>query len=182
MRGHAFLTSSSATEAAQESDRLQGSYFTHALVSGLRGAADASGDGKVTLNEAYQYAFDETLARTATTQGGAQHPTYDIQMAGSGDVVMTDLRETRAAIVIGPELDGRFFVRDASGRLVAELGKPKGRTAELGVEPGAYGWSASRGARSFAPASRWPKASAARWGAPSCRPCSANRRACAEVP
>jgi uncharacterized caspase-like protein/opacity protein-like surface antigen len=138
VRGQAFLTSSSAAEAAQESDHLQGSFFTNALVSGLRGAADASGDGKVTLNEAYEFAFDETLARTAATQGGSQHPTYDIRMAGSGDVVLTDLRETRAAIVIGPELDGRFFVRDASGRLVAELGKPKGRTTELGVEPGAY--------------------------------------------
>ena len=29
MRGHAFLTSSSETEAAQESDRIRASYFTH---------------------------------------------------------------------------------------------------------------------------------------------------------
>src|SRR6185295_2105265 len=48
MRGHAFLTSSSETEAAQESDRIHASYFTHYLVSGFRGAADTSGDGKVT--------------------------------------------------------------------------------------------------------------------------------------
>ena len=53
MRGHAFLTSSSETEAAQESDRIRASYFTHFLISGFRGAADLSGDGKVTLNEAY---------------------------------------------------------------------------------------------------------------------------------
>jgi hypothetical protein len=138
VRGQAFLTSSAESEAAQESDQLQGSFFTHALLSGLRGGADVSGDGKVTLNEAYEFAFDETLARTQTTQGGGQHPTYDIKMAGSGDVVLTDLRETRAAIVLGPELDGRFFVRDASGHLVAELRKPGGRTVELGVEPGAY--------------------------------------------
>ncbi len=45
MRGHAFLTSSSETEAAQESDRIHASYFTHYLVSGFRGAADTSGDG-----------------------------------------------------------------------------------------------------------------------------------------
>ncbi len=138
VHGQAFLTSSSETEAAQESDQLQGSFFTHALVSGLRGAADVSGDGKVTLNEAYEFAFDETLARTQATAGGSQHPTYDIKMAGSGDVVLTDLRGTRAAIVLGPDLDGRFFVRDGAGRLIAELGKVPGRSVELGVDPGDY--------------------------------------------
>jgi uncharacterized caspase-like protein len=74
MRGHAFLTSSAETEAAQESDRIGASYFTHYLISGLRGAADVNGEGKVTLNEAYQFAFNETLGRTVDTKGGAQHP------------------------------------------------------------------------------------------------------------
>jgi len=86
MRGHAFLTSSAATEVAQESDRIHASYFTHYLVSGLRGAADLSGDGRITLNEAYQFAFNETLGRTVDTKGGVQHPSYDINMSGTGDV------------------------------------------------------------------------------------------------
>ena len=34
------LTSSSADEDAQESDAIAGSYFSHHLVSGLRGSAD----------------------------------------------------------------------------------------------------------------------------------------------
>jgi uncharacterized caspase-like protein len=110
MRGHAFLTSSSADEAAQESEGIGGSFFTHYLVSGLRGAADVSGEGKVTLNEAYQFAFHETLGRTAETRGGAQHPAYDIQLSGTGDVVMTDLRQASASLVLGLDLDGRFFV------------------------------------------------------------------------
>ena len=84
MQGYAFLTSSSENEAAQESERLRGSFFTHALLTGLRGAADVSGDGKVTLNEAYQFAFNETLVQTTPTQAGAQHPAYDIKMAGTG--------------------------------------------------------------------------------------------------
>jgi uncharacterized caspase-like protein len=61
MRGYAFLTSSSPDEVAQESDHIGASFFTHYLVSGLRGAADVTGEGKVTLNEAYQFAFNETL-------------------------------------------------------------------------------------------------------------------------
>jgi len=138
MRGHAFLTSSSDSEAAQESDRIRASYFTHYLLSGFRGAADMSGDGKVTLNEAYQFALNETLGRTVDTKGGAQHPSYDISMSGTGDVVMTDVRQTNATLVLGEELEGRFFVRTAAQGLVVELYKPRGRTVELAIEPGSY--------------------------------------------
>jgi hypothetical protein len=138
MRGHAFLTSSAETEFAQESDRIHGSYFTHYLISGFRGAADLSGDGRITLNEAYQFAFSETLGRTVDTRGGAQHPSYDINLSGSGDVIMTDVRQTTATIVLGEDLDGRFFIRNAAQELVVELYKPLGRKVELGVEPGTY--------------------------------------------
>ena len=137
-RGYAFLTSSSAEETAQESDRIQASFFTHYLVSGMRGAADVSGDGKVTLSEAYQFALDETLAQTIETQGGAQHPAYQFNLSGIGDVVMTDLRQTSAGLVLTEELEGRLFVRSDDRRLVAELFKPKGKTVELGLEPGDY--------------------------------------------
>jgi hypothetical protein len=138
MRGHAFLTSSAATEVAQESDRIRASYFTHYLVSGLRGAADMSGDGRVSLNEAYQFAFSETLGRTVDSRGGAQHPSYDINMSGTGDVVMTDVRQMSATLVLAEDIDGRFFIRSASQELIAEVYKPLGRTVALGVEPGIY--------------------------------------------
>jgi len=138
MHGHAFLTSSAETESAQESDRIRGSYFTHYLVSAFRGAADTSGDGRVTLNEAYQFAFAETLGRTVDTKGGAQHPSYDINLSGAGDVVMTDVRQTTARLVLGPELDGRIFIRTPSRSLIAELSKARGRRVEIGVEPGSY--------------------------------------------
>ncbi|TSC24039.1 caspase family protein [Corallococcus sp. Z5C101001] len=138
VKGHAILTSSSADEASQESDRLGGSFFTHHLVSGLRGAADVTHDGRVTLTEAYQFAFHETLARTERTQGGAQHPNYDIELAGTGDLVMTDLRATTAGLVLAEPLEGRLYVRDAVGTLVVEVQKLSGRATELGLAPGAY--------------------------------------------
>ena len=138
MRGYAFLTSSSADEAAQESDAIRASFFTHYLVSGLRGAADVTGDGRVTLNEAYQFAFAETLARTTGTTGGPQHPAYDIKMRGTGDVVMTDVRRNVSGLALVEDLDGRIYIRDAGRRLVAELYKPAGRAMELGLEPGQY--------------------------------------------
>jgi hypothetical protein len=138
MRGHAFLTSSAETEAAQESDHIAASYFTYYLVSGLRGAADVTGEGKVTLNEAYQFAFNETLGKTVASSGGAQHPSYDINLSGTGDVVVTDLRQTTAAFVLVEALDGRVFIRNAKQELVVELYKPQGRRVEIGLEPGEY--------------------------------------------
>jgi hypothetical protein len=136
--GYAFLTSSSADEAAQESDRIGASYFTHYLITGMRGAADMSGEGKVTLNEAYQFAFHETLATTTDTMSGAQHPAYQINLSGTGDVVMTDLRQISAGLLLSENVHGRFFIRNSDRQLIAELYKPPGRTVELGLEPGNY--------------------------------------------
>jgi uncharacterized caspase-like protein len=138
VEGHAFITSSSADESAQEADRLSGSYFTHYLVTGLRGAADVSRDDRVTLHEAYQYAFDETLAQTSETMHGAQHANYDFQLVGTGDLVLTDLTRTSASLGFSEELEGRAYVRDEGGHLVAELFKPAGRPIVLGLAPGRY--------------------------------------------
>lgn len=145
VKGYAYLTSSSADEAAQESDRVGGSFFTHYLVSGLRGAADTSGDNKVTLNEAYHYAFNETLARTESTQGGPQHPNYDFQLRGSGDLVLTDLRGTSALLILPAEVDGRFFIRNHKGQLVAEINKASGQKVTFGLDPGMYEVTWERG-------------------------------------
>ncbi|XXF78937.1 caspase family protein [Myxococcaceae bacterium GXIMD 01537] len=149
VRGHAFLASSSADEVAQESDTLGASFFTHFLVTGLRGAADVDADRRVTLNEAYQFAFRETLARTVRTQGGPQHAAYDIQLAGSGDLVMTDLRGASARLLLGEDVEGRVFVRDWGNQLAAELWKPGGRRLALGVDPGRYHVTLERPAQRF---------------------------------
>ena len=138
MRGYAFLTSSSADEAAQESDLIEASFFTHYLISGMRGAADVTGDGRVTLHEAYQFAFDETRARTLGTVGGTQHPAYEGQMRGTGGVVMTEVRRNAAGLSLDKALAGRISIRNGQQRLVAELNKSPGREVELGLVPGAY--------------------------------------------
>jgi len=119
VHGTAIITSSAEDEVSQESERLRGSFFTHHLVSALRGAADADGDGRITLGEAYDMAYRETLARTESTQGGAQHPTYDMDLTGKGGLVLTDLRASTAGLMLEAGLEGRIFVRDASGALAA---------------------------------------------------------------
>jgi hypothetical protein len=149
-RGHAFLTASSADEAAQESDRIGAAFFTHYLVSGLRGAADTNRDGRVTLNEAYQFAYSETLGRTEQTVAGAQHPAYDIQLAGTGDLVLTDVRATGASLVLAQDVQGRAFVRDATGRLLVEVRKEPAHPMELGLPPGEYHVALENEGRHFA--------------------------------
>jgi hypothetical protein len=138
MEGHAFLTSSSEDEAAQESDNIGASFFTYYLVSGLRGAADTSQDMQVTLNEVYQYAFSETLARTENTQAGPQHPSYNIQLTGTGDLILTDLRSTSAAMIFDEDVEGRIYIRNSQGNLVAEVNKLPSVAIALALPPGEY--------------------------------------------
>ncbi len=150
VKGHAYLTSSSADEVAQESDRIGASFFTHHLVSGLRGAADSSRDSRVTLSEAYQHAFHETLASSERTHKGPQHPNYDIDLAGSGDVVITDLRTTVSSLILSGELEGRLFIRDPEDHLVVELAKTVGHDVELGLAAGRYHLSLHDGTSVYA--------------------------------
>jgi len=138
LRGRALLTSSTAQENSHESDSLGGSFFTQALLTGLRGAADADHDNKVTLNEAYRFAYQETLRRTQEARAGSQHPSVDMDIAGAGDVILTDLRSPSARLLLDSSLTGRLTVRDTTGGLVAELQKWPGMPMELGLEPGTY--------------------------------------------
>jgi len=138
LRGRALLTSSTAEESSHESDRLGGSFFTQSLISGLRGAADADQDHRVTLNEAYRYAYQETLRRTSEEKAGSQHPSVDMDLAGAGDVVLTDLRQPACRLELDTSLAGLLSLRDSAGNLVAEVRKFPGAALELSLEPGSY--------------------------------------------
>lgn len=139
LSGHAFLTSTSEHEAAQESARIRGSFFTYFLLSGLRGAADINQDRRVTLQEAYRFAFEETLARTETTAGGSQHPAYDIELVGTGDLVLTTLNQPSTEVEIAPEVSGRLLLHDQMTQRSTELYKPPGsRALVLSLDVGVY--------------------------------------------
>jgi len=136
--GFAFLSSSSADEDAQESDRIGASFFTYFFVAGLRGAADRNHDGRITLTEAYQFAYEQTLGRTQNTAHGPQHPAYDMHLSGTGDVVITDLRSTESALVLPAALRGRVTVVDRSGRVAVELTKDAGEPLSLALPNQTY--------------------------------------------
>src|SRR5262249_21784238 len=119
-RGSVELWASAKGEAAQESQELAGSVFTHFLTSGLRGGADTDRDGRVTLAELYTYAYRRTLLRTG--QGGAlQHPSLDARIAGAGDVVVTSPRQAGAFIEVPPGADRYIVFSVPSSSVLGEL-------------------------------------------------------------
>jgi uncharacterized caspase-like protein len=137
-QGLVLIASSSADEESQESDEIGASFFTHYLASGLLGDADASGDGKVTLAEAYTYAYARTVGETAETRAGTQHPVYLYDLGGAGDVVLTELAPARGALVFPPGAEGVYVVLDGSRRAVAEVAKPRGDQRRIALAPGDY--------------------------------------------
>ncbi|MDD9937176.1 MAG: caspase family protein, partial [Myxococcales bacterium] len=138
--GLAYLTSASASEDAQESDRLQGSFFTHSLISGLMGAADRDGNGSVVLEEAYRYAYDATRRATSRTRAGTQHPTFRYDFRGSGQLVLTRpgaQPHTRGRLLLPSGMSFMLMREDEDGAVVAELSSRAPRR-ELSVRPGRY--------------------------------------------
>ncbi|HZX97386.1 MAG TPA: caspase family protein [Myxococcales bacterium] len=136
--GLVLIASSSADEESQESDDIGASFFTHYLASGLLGDADTSGDGKVTLAEAYAYAYARTVGETAETRAGAQHPVYLYDLGGAGDVVLTELSPARGGLVFPAAAEGVYVVLDGSRRAVAEVAKVRGDQRRLALAPGNY--------------------------------------------
>lgn len=137
--GIAVLASSTASELSQESEQLRSSYFTHHLLVGLRGAGDADRDGQVSLDEAYRYAYHQTLLATAATAVGGQHVSLEVDLKGHGSVPLSFPRAATAAIELPVRLEGQTVVEDRRARaVVAETYKARGAAVRIAVAPGEY--------------------------------------------
>jgi len=137
--GLAYLTASSADEVAQESDQLQGSFFTHSLVTALLGAGDIDGDAAISLDEAYRYAYEATLRATSQTLLGTQHPSFRYDLSGQGALILSRLHERtleRSLVRLPDALSIVVLRDDADGPVVAEVrgGAPR----LLSLSPGRY--------------------------------------------
>ena len=69
--GHVVLTATDSTQYAWDGDKVIGgsdspsSVFTHHLIEGLRtGAADKDDDGQISLDELYDYVYQQVLSET----------------------------------------------------------------------------------------------------------------------
>ena len=78
------IASSSGLEIAHESEGILGSFFTHHLVAGLRGAADPRGDGVVTVTDVFAYAKERTVRDTASISPRPQHPSFSMNLPSRG--------------------------------------------------------------------------------------------------
>jgi hypothetical protein len=137
--GVAVMASSSSTELSQESERLGASYFTHHLLVALRGAGDSNRDGRVSLDEAYEYAYQRTLASTAVTAVGSQHVTLETALKGKGDVALSYPARANAHLNLSPSLDADVLVlAEPDEVVVAELHKSKGMSVRLALPGGSY--------------------------------------------
>lgn len=138
VEGRVFISASGADEYAQESEALQGSTFTHHFVTGLRGAADSSHDGLVTLEEAYDWAWSRTIEATFASRGGVQRPNFSVDLRGQGQLVLSAPRDSRSRLVIDVRAPGRWLVvSNQTGAVVAEVDKPAGSTG-LALPAGSY--------------------------------------------
>lgn len=139
-QGVAIVTSSSEGEDSQESDQLRASFFSHYLTSGLRGAADADADRRVTLSEAFSYAAERTLSATSRTVTGPQHPTFRYDLAGRADLVLTRpvAEGERIGALVFAE-PGHYFVHQRGGARepIAELDVAK-KARTIAVPADAY--------------------------------------------
>ena len=135
--GSVLISSSSGLESAHESEVLQGSFFTHHFAAGLLGAADQSGDGAVSLAEAFDYAKRLTIRDTARYTQNPQHPSFDLKLRGRQDLLLSQLPIGKSAVVVEQERGPLEIVQLSSGTVIAEL--PRGqRTSRLALAPGRY--------------------------------------------
>jgi hypothetical protein len=135
--GTALLSSSSGLENAHEAEAIQGSFFTHHLIGGLLGAADSNGDGDVTLVEAFDYAKDHTIQDSAKVATTVQHPSYDVQLRGRQDLVLSQVKASTSLLTLTETAGPLEVIQLESGVTVAELG-PGARLARLALPPGRY--------------------------------------------
>jgi len=148
-KGQVILCSSSINENAQESDLYGNSIFTFHFVNALRGSGDMAGDGRITLGEAYQYAYNHTISSTAGTSGGIQHPSYQFRIQGEGDIVLADLNIRTRGILFGNDVSGDLTILSDKGIVVADLTKKENSAVMIALRPGTYKIINGRGEKRF---------------------------------
>jgi hypothetical protein len=136
-QGSVLIASSSGVEDAHESETLRGSFFTHHWNAGLRGAADANGDGAITASEAFDYAQALTIRDTALVAETPQHPSFHIDLAGRRDVTLVTLDRSSTTLMLQQTTGPLQLVHLDTGLLLLE--SPRGRrNLRLSVRAGRY--------------------------------------------
>lgn len=125
--GLVLIQSASRGEPALESGRLKAGLFTHHLVSGLRGAADASGNGWVSLAEAYAFAYSHTVADS----GLDQTPAWLLELQGTGPLELTSVARAQAQLILPREDTTLYtlYVKGSQEEFASVWSSPERETA-----------------------------------------------------
>jgi hypothetical protein len=134
--GTALLSSSSGMENAHEAAVYGGSFFTHHVAAGLLGAADASGDGNVTLQEVFAYAKERTVRDSAHLAPTTQHPSFEIELRGRQDVVLAEVAQSPSLLELTQHHAHEVVHLSSGVTLVDTL--PSQRTVRLALPAGQY--------------------------------------------
>lgn len=114
--GSIYLTASSASEFAYESQKLGGGLFSTNIMNGLRGKADSNADGVVTATELYEYAFRETrLTSRIVSIPGEQSPEFVSNLQGRGAVALTFPMMAQGTVRMASDMRGKINLYAAKG-------------------------------------------------------------------
>jgi hypothetical protein len=91
----------------------------------------------VTLEEAFEYAKERTVRDSARLAATPQHPSFDLQLRGRQDIVLTVLSSAPSGIEIEPARAMLEVIHLASGVTIAEA-PVASRPLRLAVPPGRY--------------------------------------------
>ncbi|KFE69708.1 hypothetical protein [Hyalangium minutum] len=136
------LLSTSAEAEVYEWSELQSGIFSHAVRSGLLGAADADGDGAVTYEELA--AFVETASRDV------KNPAFRPRVfargpAGDNQAHLIESLSAGAAVLDVNEQDAvRLVIRDAEGLRWLDSHSEAGHRVRLSLPPATRGGSVER--------------------------------------
>ena len=108
-------------------------------MTALRGAADRDQDLRISLSEAYGYAYDQTVRRSAAGTGNVMHPSVDLDIEGAGKLMITDVLRTTASIELPREGNARYLIyRRPGGTLINETWSDSSRRISIPVADGEY--------------------------------------------
>jgi WD40 repeat protein len=124
--GRVVLTASDSTQFAWEGDKIigdtQNSLFTHFLVKGLEGEADNDGDGRITIDELYDYAYGEIVNITPKQTPGKWTYKQQGEILLRQSTRMEDVRPMKLPEDLVEEAqDTRPYVREAAVQKLAKI-------------------------------------------------------------
>jgi uncharacterized caspase-like protein len=128
--GRVILTASDSTQFAWEGDKVIGetdnSLFTHYLVEGLEGEADLDGDGRITVDELYDYAYEKVRLATPKQTPSKFSTRQQGEIVLRHNMGVEDIKPAALPYELLDEIeDTRPYVREAAVQKLEKIIKGK---------------------------------------------------------